>query len=256
MLTFADRMHKGETIYTLWSQVGSSQLVAQFALSHFDGIVIDMQHGVHSDDTVVTSGEAIIAADKIAIVRLPVDRFDAASRALDLGYEAVIAPMINTKQDAETFAKFMKYPPIGERSWGPGRAVQQHKVKSADYLQIANQQTLAFAMIETRKAYENFDEIISTDGIDGIFVGPSDLSIDFANGAGVDPNMPETQQPMKDMAIRAKQHGKFAGIFARNPEDAPRYANWGYQFVNVSYDGALLADGCQSYLERAEISKK
>lgn len=248
MLTFADRLRKGETIYSTWSQLGSRELVTQLALSDFDAVVIDMQHGTHSDDTIVTAAEAIISVDKIAITRLPVDRFDAASRALDLGFEAVIAPMINTRQDAEAFASFMKYPPIGSRSWGPRRATQQHKIDTGEYLQIANQQTLSFAMIETKQAYENFDEIISVKGIDGVFVGPSDFSIDYANGAGVDGDAANIQQQLEEMPKRAKEHGKLAGIFSTSTQAAKRYAGWGYQFVNVSYDIALIDAGCNAVL--------
>lgn len=254
MLTFADRLQKGETIYSVWSQLGSRELITQLALADFDAVVIDMQHGTHSDDTIVTCSEAIIGVGKIPITRLPVNRFDAASRALDLGFEAVIAPMINSREDAEEFASYMKYPPIGSRSWGARRANQLHHIEPGEYLQIANEKTLSFAMIETKAAYENFDEIISVDGIDGVFVGPSDFSIDYANGATVNGDMPETQRQLEEMPLRAKAAGKLSGIFAATPETSIKYAKWGYNFVNVSYDIALIKAGSDAFLKAAELT--
>lgn len=252
-MTFAERMRSGETIYSIWSSIGSPMLVSQLAYQPFDGVVIDMQHGSHSDDTIVSSAEHIIAADKIAITRVPVDRFDAASRALDLGYEAVIAPMINNKHDAQKLAEFMKYPPLGGRSYGPTKALQMRKLTAEENLAIANQKTLAFAMIETREAYNNFDEIINVDGVDGIFVGPSDLSLTFSNGQLSDPNYEGMQDALLDMPKRAKAAGKFSGIFGGTPEIAKKFANMGYNLVNISLDTQLIAAGAADFRQRAGV---
>lgn len=250
-MNFADKLREGETIYTIWSSVGSGTLVNQLAINDFDGIVVDMQHGSHSDDTVVDAIDAIISKNKISITRIPVNRYDAASRALDIGFEAVIAPMINSKEDAEEFVSFMKYPPLGERSWGPTRALFQRGLNGADYLKTANDKTLAFAMIETKEAYDAFDDIISVEGIDGIFVGPSDLSLTFSNGRETNPLLPEMQDAIAQMPKRAKDHGKFAGIFAGTPEIAKTFAALDYQFVNISLDVHLIKAGAHDFKTRA-----
>ena len=155
------------------------------------------------------SVRAITVADKPAILRIPVGRNDLASRALDMGFEAVIAPMINSVADAEAFARAMKYPPMGERSWGPTRALQIHTDFTPEsYFSAANTQTLALAMIETREAFADLDGILATNGIDGIFVGPSDLSISWSDGAGVDPNNEELQDVIAQIGRRAPRRGQ------------------------------------------------
>ncbi len=119
-------------------------------------------------------------------MRIPVGRFDMASRALDFGAEAVIAPMVNSVEDARRFAAAMKYPPLGERSWGPTFAFPRHG--QGDFSRMAARQQQAhrgIAMIETRAAVDALDGILDTPGIDGIFLGPSDFSIAWTNGATV-----------------------------------------------------------------------
>ena len=110
------------------------------------------------------------------LVRIPVGRFDMASRALDFGAEAVIAPMVNSVEDARRFAASMKYPPVGERSWGPTFGLPRAGQGDLQtWLRELNSRTVAFAMIETRAALDALDGILDTPGIDGIFVGPVGL---------------------------------------------------------------------------------
>ena len=118
------------------------------------------------------------------VVRIPLNDFASASRALDVGAEAVIAPMINNTEQARRFVGAMKYPPVGERSWGPARAAALSGIAELkDYFRDANGMTLALAMIETREAMENVAAIAGTDGIDGLFVGPV-RSLDRAQQRG------------------------------------------------------------------------
>ena len=114
----------------------------------------------------------VLRAGRHPVVRIPVGRFDMASRALDFGAEAVIAPMVNSVADARLFAASMKYPPLGERSWGPTYAFPRHgKGDFAGWLAESNGRTVSFAMIETRAALDSLDGILGTPGIDAIFVG-------------------------------------------------------------------------------------
>ena len=117
------------------------------------------------------------------IVRVPLGDFAMVSRVLDFGAEGIIAPMINTAADARAFAAAAKFPPIGERSWGPHRATMLAGIADQkDYLANANDNIVTLAMIETRTALANIDAIAATPGIDGLFLGPSDLSIALSEG--------------------------------------------------------------------------
>ena len=131
-------------------------------------------------------------------MRIPVGRFDMASRALDFGAEAVIAPMVNSVEDARRFAAAMKYPPVGERSWGPTYAFPRHgKGDFAEWLRDSNKRTISFAMIETRAAVDILDRILDTPGIDAIFLGPSDFSIAWTNGARVNATLEDMMQTVE-----------------------------------------------------------
>src|SRR6201999_589328 len=156
----------------------------------FEAVTLDMQHGGHNEDSVLRSVLPVLRAGRHPVVRIPVGRFDMASRALDFGAEAVIAPMVNSVADARLFAGSMKYPPVGERSWGPTYGFPRHgKGDFAAWLAESNQRTVSFAMIETRSALEALDGILATPGIDAVFVGPSDFSIAWTNGAAVNPTL-------------------------------------------------------------------
>src|SRR4030095_4815548 len=115
-MSLAQRLKAGETLFTAWSGVPDALTVEIVANQAFDAVTLDMQHGGHHEDSVLRSIVPVLYAKKHEAVRIPVGRFDMASRALDFGAEAVIAPMVNSVEDARRFAASMKYPPLGERS--------------------------------------------------------------------------------------------------------------------------------------------
>ena len=141
-MTLASRLAAGETLFTAWSGVPDALTVEILAAQAFDAVTLDMQHGGHHEDSVLRGLLPVLRAGKHALVRIPVGRFDMASRALDFGAEAVIAPMVNSVDDARRFAAAMKYPPVGERSWGPTYAFPRHgKGDFADWLRDINART-------------------------------------------------------------------------------------------------------------------
>ena len=119
-MNLKQKLQSGQTLFTAWSSLPDPLTAGVLASSDFDAVTLDMQHGGHSDDSVLRSVGPILQNGAHPVVRVPVGRFDMASRALDFGAEAVIAPMINTVADARQFADSIKFPPLGERSWGPG----------------------------------------------------------------------------------------------------------------------------------------
>src|SRR5690606_4014437 len=126
LMSLEARLSAGETVLSAWSCVPDALTVEVLAAQGFDVVTLDMQHGGHNEDSVLRSILPVMRTGKPAVVRIPVGRFDMASRALDFGAEAVIAPMVNTIGDAQRFAAATKYPPLGERSWGPTYAFPRH----------------------------------------------------------------------------------------------------------------------------------
>ena len=197
-MSLESRLAAGETVCSAWSGVPDALTVEILAAQGFDAVTLDMQHGGHNEDSVLRSIVPVLRAGKPALVRIPVGRFDMASRALDFGAEAVIAPMVNSVEDARRFAAAMKYPPVGERSWGPTYGFpRQGKGDFGEWLRESNKRTISFAMIETRAAVDILDGILDTPGIDAIFLGPSDFSIAWTNGARVNATLEDMMQTVE-----------------------------------------------------------
>lgn len=255
--SLAARLAVGETVFTAWSTLPDALTVEALAATAMDAVTLDMQHGGHHEDSVLRGLGPVIAAAKPGLVRVPVGRFDMASRALDFGAEAVIAPMVNTLGDARAFATAMKYPPVGQRSWGPGFAMPRLGAGDAHaWLNEANGQTLAFAMIETREALAVLDDILAVAGIDGVFVGPADFSIAWSGGATVDPSLPEMMDAIGHIAARATAAGKHAGIYVVDPGLVGRYVAMGFRLIALGGESRYMALGAGSLLEAARASVK
>jgi 4-hydroxy-2-oxoheptanedioate aldolase len=241
------RLEAGETLYTAWSAI-PDPLVAEFlARSAFDAVTLDMQHGSHTTDSILRGVAAVTLAGAPAIVRVPVGRFDMASRALDFGASAVIAPMVNSLADAKAFAAAMKFPPVGERSWGPTRMLALHGRSDVQhYLANGNSETLAIAMIETRAAQAILDDILAVDGIDGVFVGPSDFSIALSNGAKVDPTNAEMLKAAAEIAAKTIRAGKIPCTLGYTGESARAFAGMGFRLIAIGSDIGYLTGGANA----------
>jgi 4-hydroxy-2-oxoheptanedioate aldolase len=254
-MTLKARLAADEILCTAWSGVPDALTVEIVAGQGFDAVTLDMQHGGHHEDSVLRSIVPVHAAGKAALVRIPVGRFDMASRVLDFGADAIIAPMVNSVADARAFAAATKYPPLGERSWGPTFAFPRHAdVNQADWMEQSNDRTLAFAMIETRAAIEALDGILEVPGIDGIFVGPSDFSISWTNGATVDSTLEDMMETVAMVARRSREAGKFAAIYVVEPAIAGRVVKMGYRLLAGGSEHSLMARGAKSLLASIKAS--
>lgn len=254
-MTLAEKFAAGETVFTAWSNLPEPLAIESLCQAPFDAITLDMQHGGHSDDSVLRCLLPITASGKPGLVRIPVGRFDMASRALDFGAQAVIAPMINSAADARAFASFMKYPPLGERSWGAAFALARRGVKDAGSLLAGdNKATLAFAMIETRRAYEAADEILAVDGIDGLFVGPSDLSIAWTGGQKVAPMLEDMMEAVAEIGAKARRAGKYTGFYLTDMAGTGRIVSMGYQLLAIGPEAKLMSVGAKALIDQARGS--
>jgi 4-hydroxy-2-oxoheptanedioate aldolase len=254
-MSLVSRLAAGETLCTAWSGIPDALTVELLAAQGFDAVTLDMQHGGHHEDSVLRGIVPVLRSGKHALVRIPVGRFDMASRALDFGAEAVIAPMVNSVEDARHFAAAMKYPPVGERSWGPTYAFPRHRQGShAEWLRDSNRRTISFAMIETRAAVAALDGILDTPGIDAIFLGPSDFSIAWTNGGAINPTLEDMMRTVEEVAARAKRAGKHAGIYVMDPTIAGRFVSMGYQLLAMGSEHKLIQLGSESLLNAVRAS--
>jgi len=246
----ARRLRAGETVYSGWCSLGSPIVAESIAREGFAAVALDAQHGLWNTASILAGIGALHHAGSTPIVRVPLNDFGLVSRALDFGAEAIIAPMINSAADARQFASVAKYPPLGERSWGPQRAMNLQGLSVAvDYLRDANSGTLTLAMIETPQALANVDEIAATPGIDALFIGPYDLSTSLSAGKAQDINAPEVDKAIDRICAAAVKAGKIPGIYCRDPERALAMSKRGFRFLTVGSDQGLVREGAAAQLK-------
>jgi 4-hydroxy-2-oxoheptanedioate aldolase len=192
---------------------------------------------------------AINGAGRPAIVRILWNEPGLVGQVLDAGAVAIIAPMINSKAQAEALVRAAKYPPLGARSWGGYTALQASGLTPAEYLAQANRLTQVFAMIETEEALARVEEIAAVKGLDGLFVGPSDLSITLSKGAGIDKTGQATLTAMKKIAEAARRNNLVAGAFGGNAEVVRAYLELGYRFIAAGVDADILQAGAAALVK-------
>ena len=225
-----------------WLGVGNSFSAEVMAHQGFDSLTIDLQHGVVDDSAMVGMLQAISTTPTVPIVRVPWLEPGILMKSLDAGAYGVICPMVNSREDAQKLVAWTHYAPRGTRSYGPIRALLYG---GADYAEAANRTIVVFAMIETAQALDNLDAILSVEGLDAIYVGPSDLSLSLGCRAVLDDVDPKAAQAIDHILARAQAHGIVAGIHNGTPAAARGRVAKGFRFVTVASDTRLMAAGAQ-----------
>ena len=248
--SLARRLRAGETVHTGWCGLPYPIVAELVGREGFPAVTLDSQHGLWDIASLVTGIAQVRQAGAAALVRVPVGEFATVSRALDFGAEGVIAPMINTPADARAYVACAKFPPLGERSWGPHRATTLANMPDQKvYLREANELIVTFAMIETQTALNNVEAIAATPGIDALFLGPVDLSIALSNGANVDPLSSEVDRELDRIIAAARKAGKIMGAYCHSAERAVALAKRGVRFLAVGSDMAFLRAGAAAALK-------
>ena len=228
-----------------WLAVPSGFSAEVMAHQGWDSLTVDMQHGMIDYAAMVGMLQAISTTATVPIVRVPWLEPGIIMKSLDAGAYGVICPMVNTRDDAARLVAYTHYAPQGTRSFGPIRATLYG---GADYASHANRTIVAFAMIETAQALENLDEILSVEGLDAIYIGPSDLSLALGCKPVFDDVDPPVAQAIDHIVARAKAHGVVAGIHNGRPDVAKARLAKGFRFVTLGSDARLLAAGSQELL--------
>ena len=248
----ATTLREGKIVTMAWSSLGSPIVAENLIRCGYESVNIDMQHGLYSFDEARDAISAVNLAGGYAIARVPVGDFATVSRLLDCGAQAIIAPMINNIEDAKRFVEFAKFPPKGARSYGPHRALALYGLEGGqEYVDNANDQTITLAMIETKEALNASEAIASLDGIDGLFIGPADISISLSDGAGFGPTSEHAMKAAEQIANSAKNSGKIASSFAISPAHAREFEKLGYTLISNGTDMSIMQAGSDAMLLNA-----
>lgn len=228
-----------------WCMIGNPFVAEIMAAQGFDSITIDMQHGALDYTDLLPMLQAMRASKATLLARVPWLDPAAVMKALDAGAEGIICPMINTAAEAARLVSYMRYPPLGERSFGPTRA----SVALPDYAARSNANTLAFAMIETAEGFANLDAITATPGLDGIYVGPADLSLSLSKGAlnpGLDREEPKMVEALQRIAAACQRNNIIAALHCGTPDYAVKALGWGFRMVTVGADVRFLTEAAST----------
>lgn len=233
----------GQPSLNAWCSIGNAFTAEIMAAQGFDSVTVDMQHGALDYSDLLPMLQAMRASGATLMARVPWLDPAAVMKALDAGAEGIICPMINTADEAARLVSYLRYPPLGTRSFGPTRA---SFALGPDYATNANASVLAFAMIETAEGYANLDAITATPGLDGIYVGPADLSLSLSQGRlapGLDREEPEIVAALQTIAKACQSRGIIAALHCGTPEYAHRAIGWGFRMVTVGGDTRFLSQG-------------
>ena len=192
--------------------------------------------------------QVISGSGKTPMVRVPWNEPGIIMKALDAGALGIICPMINTPEDATSFVGATKYAPLGYRSSGPTRAMMVH---GSSYHDEANDNIISFAMIETVEALENVEKIAATEGLTGIYIGPSDLSISMGYKPGLDRQEPEMIEAIKKIENACKKNNIKVGIHCLSPSYLKEKLSNGYDLATLASDIRIYAEGLGNKLKEA-----
>lgn len=231
-----------------WLAIPSSYSAEIIGHQGFDAVTVDLQHGMIDFASALTMLQALSATPAVPLVRVADGSPAQIMRVLDAGAYGVICPMISTPEQARHFVAACRYPPEGIRSFGPARGLLYG---GADYPQHANREILTLAMIETREGLANIDAILDTDGLDGVFIGPNDLSLTLTGTASAESTHPDMLDAVERVVSRCRQKQKIAGIFCTSGAAAAARIAQGFQFVTPANDVMQLGRASREAIAQA-----
>ncbi|MEM7330644.1 MAG: HpcH/HpaI aldolase/citrate lyase family protein [Chloroflexota bacterium] len=237
---FKHALANGDLQFGLWSTLGSNIVAEVIGDSGFDWILLDTEHTPNEPPNLVSQMQAMATGTASPIVRPAWNDAVIIKRLLDIGVNSLLVPFVQTGEEAKAAVAATRYPPEGIRGvTSSGRGAKYGRVKN--YLHEAASEIAVLVQIETDTALKNLEEIAAVPGVDGVFIGPSDLSASLGHLGN--PKHEEVQTALKTAVDQLKAMGKPAGILAYNPDDAKRYIKWGYQFLAVGSDLGVLRTG-------------
>jgi 4-hydroxy-2-oxoheptanedioate aldolase len=229
---------EGGRVVNGWLQIPSSYSAEMTAHQGFDSVTIDLQHGPVDFAAAVEMLQAISTTSAVPLARLAWNDPAMIMKVLDAGTYGLICPMINSKADAESFVAAARYAPRGFRSFGPNRAALYG---GPDYVKHANSEILLLAMIETAKAVANLEEILAVPGLDGIYIGPSDLSLSMGKPPTLAPEDKDVLAAMERVRKTTREKGLIAGVHTDGAKTALKRFEEGFQFCTLLSESRYMA---------------
>lgn len=252
--TVLQKLKNGGKVSAAWNQLGSNISAEILAEAGFDVLVIDMEHAHTTLPDVISMIQATKGTNCVPFIRVPWNDIVWCKQALDTGAYAIHIPYVQTKEEAEAAVSYCKYPTKGVRGIAMGHRAVNYGMAKQEYFPHANDETLVIIAIETPLGVKNIKEIMSVDGVDGIFIGPADLATSMGHLAN--PAHPEVQAAIKEIEDAVIGSGKFLGTVAPNATAAKKLYDRGYGIVYMMSDVAALVRVAQEEVKTFQEAYK
>jgi len=239
----------GKPVLNAWCSIASSHVAEAISHQGVDSVTVDLQHGAIEFAAAFQMLQAISTSPAIPLVRVPWNEPSIMTKVLDAGAYGIICPMIESAAEAEAFVSACRYPPLGTRSYGPNRVTFY---AGSDYLQHANSELLLLAQIETRKAVENVNSILAVTGLDGVYVGPADLSLSLGASPSMTPSDPHVVSAIGQVRERARAAERIAAIHTDGARTAKQRFAEGFQFCSLPTDMRFLINAVRAAVHEAK----
>jgi len=244
MKNLKQRLLNGETLNGCWLNLGSAVTAEIVGLSGFDWVLIDLEHGAGSESTTLSQIQALEHTSAGVIVRAESTEPQRIHRVLDMGAEGVMCPKVRNAEEALKVVKGLHYPPFGNRGVAKMVRATQFAQNFNEYYQKSRDQILGVVQIETIEVLRHLDEVAAIDGVDVLFIGPADLSMELGIFGQFD--HPTFVEALNKIVAAAKKANKAVGILFFNPDDYQRYHDLGIRFLACGADATFVAEGART----------
>ncbi len=244
---FKKAIAEGRVQIGLWSSLCSNIGAEVLADAGFDWILLDGEHSPNDVPSTMSQMQALVGGTASPIVRPAWNDAVMIKRILDIGAQTILVPYVQNAEEAKRAVAAVRYPPAGIRGVASSTRAN-HYGRVNNYLKLADSEICLLVQVETRPALGELEAIARVEGVDGVFIGPSDLAASLGHIGN--PAHPEVQAALEDAVKRLKAVGKAAGILTLSEEEARRYIGWGYTFVAVGSDIGLLGRGADALVKK------
>lgn len=245
---FKSALARGDMLYGCWAGFADAYATEMLATAGFDWLVIDGEHAPNDLPSIMRQLQVLEGRHSAPVVRLPMGEAWAIKQVLDAGAQTLLIPMVDSADQARALVRATRYPPDGIRGSGAALARATQFSAIPDYVATANAQICLLVQVETRAGIDALDEILQVDGVDGVFIGPSDLAADM--GYLGDSDQPEVRAVIRDALARIAASDKAAGILSLDHDTARLYRDWGAQFLAVGIDVVMLTQAARATMAR------
>lgn len=241
------RWAEGATTLNGWLSIPHGFAAELMAAAPWDSLTVDMQHGVQDYMSTLHCLQAVQARGIPVLVRVPSNEMGIINKALDAGAAGIICPLVNSADEAAALVRACRFPPEGARSFGPTRA-GLYADASQPYAAQANEGTVVLAMIETRAGLDALEAILDVPGVDGVYVGPSDLGLALGMGPMMNRETPELRKVYRRIVDGATKRGKVAGLHTSTLDGSRLALGYGFRLVTCGNDASMIATGAKEVL--------